>query len=222
MRTSLRLLCTALLTTLVLLGTVTVTSANRLSISEQGFTTVWPRESQFNFSGSGFEIACEITLEGSFHYRTFLKTRSLVGHTTRARVGPIENCRKNGITAVTFLGTNAEGRLTTPWHLLYESFRGTLPRISGIRLALVGFEVLLQESIFGESCLYRSTSARPLFGIVNVRIDTGAATGLTGDSASEIPYNSGGFGFCPSSLTYAGTAMVTGAGSRGTLTIRLI
>jgi hypothetical protein len=221
MRTRSKLLFTALITALMLTAAVGTASANRIRITEQRFTATWPREAQLTFSGSGFEIACEVTIEGSFHYSTFLKTRSLVGHVTKARVGPIENCRKNGITSVAILGTNAEGRLTTPWHVLYDSFRGTLPRISGIRLALVGAEFLLQESIFGESCLYRSTAARPAFGIVNTRTENGVVSGLTADNTSEIPYNSGGFGFCPSSGTFSGTGRAT-TPAGGTITATLI
>jgi hypothetical protein len=221
MGTPIKLLFTGLLAALTLAALGGTGSGNRISISEQRFLAIWPREAQLNVSGSGFEVACELTLEGSFHYSTFLKTRSLVGHITRARLGPIENCsRRNGITSYTILGTNAEGRLTTPWPIFYDSFSGRLPRMEGIRLGIVGLEKLIQESIFGESCLYRSTAARPAFGIVNIETN-GRVTGLTADRTSEIPYDSGGFGFCPSSGTYTGTGRAT-TPAGGTITVRLI
>jgi len=221
MRTRSKLLLTALITALALTAIAGTASANRLSISEQGFTSIWGAR-QLKFTGSGLEIECEVTLEGSFHYRTFLKTRSLVGHVNKVIIGAQERCRRNGVTSVRVLGTNAEGRLTTPWHLLYDSFTGRLPRITGIRLALVGAEFLLAESIFSESCLYRSTSARPAFGIVRVNEATGAVTGLEADSSSAIPYSSGGFGFCPSEGSFSGLGAATGRGGAGVITVRLI
>jgi hypothetical protein len=221
MRTRSKLLFTALITALMLTAAVGTASAGRISVSEQGFTSIWPRTEQLNFSGSGLEIECEVTIEGSFHYRTFLKTRSLVGHVTRAIIGPIANCRRNSITEVRVLGTNAEGRLTTPWVITYDSFRGTLPRISGIRLALSGAAFTLHESIFGEDCLYRSTSTEPAFGIVNLNTTTGVATTLTAESGSAIPFSSGGV-FCPGSGTFSRNGNVTGRNATGTVTVRLI
>lgn len=149
--------------TLVLMAAVGPASAGRLSTTEQGFTAIWPREAQLAFSGSGFELACEVTLEGSFHYRTFLKTRTLVGHVTKAIVGPVARAA-----------------------YIDQRQRGGA------------------------------------FGIVNLNEVSGTVTGLTADSASSIPYNSGGFGFCPGSGTWSGTGRASGRGGGGTVTIRLI
>src|ERR1051325_2819885 len=76
-------------------------SARNLSISHgELFNAVWR---PISFSSGGLVAAeCDVTLEGSFHYRTALKVReSLLGYITRAIVN---NCVNGG--SATVLTTN--------------------------------------------------------------------------------------------------------------------
>ncbi|HZV73421.1 MAG TPA: hypothetical protein VFF79_06875 [Conexibacter sp.] len=184
---------------IVFLMAAHVAGASRLSASARLVRAVWPEESKLSFSNTagGIEIACAVTMEGSFHASTIAKTTgSLVGYITRAIQAPIETCLKNNVTNVVVLTASL------PWHVRYDSFTGTLPSITGIRFQTVGVAILVTS--FGASCLYRSTAASPAFGIAN-REAGGGISGLQADSASEIPLASGGF-LCPASATHSGTA----------------
>src|SRR6185503_5503818 len=86
MRTRSKLLLTALTAALVMAATVGTASARNLELAEpqdQRFTATW---TPLEFTGLGglIRIRCNVTLRGSFHYRTFAKTRSLVGYVTSA------------------------------------------------------------------------------------------------------------------------------------------
>ncbi|HZV73419.1 MAG TPA: hypothetical protein VFF79_06865 [Conexibacter sp.] len=207
---------TALSAAVMLAALVGTASANRLSVSESTLRAVWPEESKLNFSNTagGLEISCSVTLEGSFHSRSIVKTRgSLIGYITRAIVGPVANCVKNNVTNVQVLTASL------PWHVRYDSFTGTLPAITGVRLQLVGAAFLL--TAFGASCLYRSTPEQPAFGIAN-REAGGTITGLQAENGSEIPLASGGI-LCPASGTFNGTATrVTKLGETATIRLTLI
>jgi hypothetical protein len=140
----------AALTAALLLACVTGgATARNLSISHGAlFFGNW---SQIRFTNGGSTAAaCDLTLEGSFHYRTFFKvTESLVGYITRAIAN---NCTSGSATV---LGTNL------PWHIRYHSFEGTLPNITAITFRLILVEIRIHEGIFGTDCLSRTTSAEP-------------------------------------------------------------
>src|SRR5215212_74507 len=131
---------------LVLAVGVATATANRLQASSQLVIATW---SQVSFEiGPGIgTIRCALTLEGSLHGRTFAKVReALLGYLTAASIQT--PC------------TNGELHLlaeTLPWHLRYESFTGTLPRLTSIRFRLVEFNLWFTN--FGFRCLYRSTLA---------------------------------------------------------------
>src|SRR5438270_3751470 len=101
----------------VLLGALVGTaSAARLSNSSTTFRATW---TSAEFSGGFGTPRCSLTLEGSLHSATIVKTRgSLVGYITRASVGPCVNGSATVLTA------------TLPWHVQYDSFTGTLPSIA--------------------------------------------------------------------------------------------
>ncbi len=105
-----------------------VASARNLSVSNQNMRATWARLTIGVFS------QCPVTLEGSFHSRSFTKApRSLVGAITRALVNR-PSC------VVTEFSPKTE---TLPWHVTYESFTGTLPNISGINFLLSRFRFLV-------------------------------------------------------------------------------
>jgi hypothetical protein len=136
---------------LVLAVTVGTTSANRLEFSNQPFRASWSSATFTLMEGSGV-VRCPLTLEGSLHSRVVSKVvGSLVGYLTRA---PSQIVCTGG--EFHFLTE------TLPWHVRYDSFTGTLPRISTVRLRFVGFSLWLLW--FQTRCLYRSTAERPIYG----------------------------------------------------------
>lgn len=128
---------------LVLAVGVATATAGRLQTSSQQVRATWP---QVNFEvGLGSPIRCALTLEGSFHGRTFAKTReALVGYVTTASMQSACNGGELHLLAETL-----------PWHLRYDSFSGTLPRFNSIRFRLV--ELNLWFTVLGFRCLYRSS-----------------------------------------------------------------
>ncbi|HZV73420.1 MAG TPA: hypothetical protein VFF79_06870 [Conexibacter sp.] len=201
---------------LTMLVAVQSASANHLSISQETLRVVWPEESKINFSNTagGIEISCALTLEGSFHSKTIVKTSgSLMGYVTRAIFGPVSNCLKTNVTNITTLTASL------PWHIRYDSFTGTLPAIGGLRLQVAGFAFLL--TAFGASCLYRSTAANPFFGVAS-RESGGVITGLQAEEGTSMPLFSGGI-LCPASVTFSGTATrVTKLGETAAIRLTLI
>jgi hypothetical protein len=134
-------------------------SARNLSFSHSElFNASW---SQVRFIGGGGAAAeCDVTLEGSFHYRTFLKLRdTLIGYITRA-IG--NHCSTGSATVLT---TNL------PWHIRYQGFVGTLPNISGIRLRLILGEFRVRVNI-GVECLAKATETEPTEAVANLSAGT--------------------------------------------------
>ena len=135
----------------VLALAVGAASANRLSVSNSQFRFLMR---SFELTSSQFEITCGVTLEGSFHSRTFAKVQgALVGFFSRASVDT-PGCTGGRMSVL------AE---SLPWHVRYRSFSGTLPAISAVALDVVGFTLLFENTI-AQVCLYRATEASPMRG----------------------------------------------------------
>lgn len=118
MRTCSKLLVAALVATASLASAIADASASRLSVTSELFRVTYSEMSFTTEEGSS-STRCPVTLEGSFHSKTMTKTSALlVGYITRASAG---TCTSGSIT---WLGE------TLPWHVRYESFRGTLPAIT--------------------------------------------------------------------------------------------
>jgi hypothetical protein len=152
-------------------------SARNLSISHDELVNASWRALRFSSSGSTV-AECDVTLEGSFHYRTALKVRdSLLGYITRAIVN---NCVNGG--SATVLTTNL------PWHIRYNGFEGALPNITGIRLRLILSEWQVKDRILGNTCLTRTTSTNPAEGSARLSLgnERRLVTGLTADPAPRI------------------------------------
>jgi hypothetical protein len=213
MRTRSKLLLTALTAALVMAATVGTASARNLSISEQRFRAVWtPLE--FTAIGGLIRVRCNVTLTGSFHYRSIVKSRgALIGFVTSAAL--TRPCTGG---EAWILNGSERATNTLPWHVQYDSFRGTLPRLEGVRLALVGASFLL---IASSQCLFASTAASPAFGIININAE-GRATSLTADNSSQIPLRETLSGICPASGSFAGTTSSLTDGEGGVPTVRLI
>lgn len=210
MHLRMKLLLAALTASVVMIGAVSTASANRLSVSSRNIRVVWNStlSQRLTFTGSGvFTPECDITMDGSFHSNTIVKTRGLlIGYITAVTIGACE-----GINDVSILGL--------PWHIQYHAFVGTLPTITGVTLLLVGVSFNLDAPLAGD-CLYRSTTAAPARGTIAI---TGGVAGLlTPDSTALVPLNSGGF-LCPGSGGFTGTGATMVLNALSTrLTIRLI
>jgi hypothetical protein len=199
MRTTIRLALTALAAALTLNAAIGTASAARLSISSQALTLTW---AALNFSGTGLNITCAVSHEGSFHSRTITKTvGSLIGHIRGGRI--THPC--TGGEAWILNGTERAGN-TYPWSIHYQSFEGSLPNITGIRVALIEAAYLIQNGLL--LCLFQATVTNPAYGILTRNTTTGAITGLRLDESVAIlrapaVLNSA---MCPNSVRLSGTA----------------
>lgn len=218
MRTHVKLVLVACVGAVTLGLGVSGSSANRLEFNAQTFRLVWSQLRVVVAEGIA-EVRCPVTLEGSFHSRTLAKvSRALVGSITRVAIGQPANVCEGG--AGTVLAA------TLPWHLQYQAFEGTLPRITGVKFRFIGVAWRISITELGISCLYRSEAGQPaaatfklfrgLFGewgptITSVRAD---------ESLSLVP--SGEF-FCEDAeVRFEGSGTVTQLGSTNSLTLRLI
>jgi len=201
------------LLTLAALMTVTGSAlARTLSLSNTNFRVVWTPLTlyePFNF----FTIRCNVTLEGSFHERTFAKVfGTLVGYVTRAAIS--HPC--TGGEAWFWNGT--EGALTgassLPWHLRYEGFSGTLPSIASVSLTITRPKQTISSGI----CL--GTFEKASWGMVASRSPGGT---LNWSSATT-----GGVtwtrlaGECPEPAARGTSGTVTLLGTTTAITLTLI
>jgi hypothetical protein len=158
---------TVLLTTVVVTSSFTTASARNLSFSNQNISSSWSRLEVDKVSST---VRCELSLEGSLTSRTITKVaRTLIGAITRATFPACTD------------GTRSARAL--PWHLTYESFSGTLPRISRINLLLS--RSLIHEEIFGMiNCDYGTSADNITFsGSVG---SFGEISGLTPVSGRNV------------------------------------
>jgi len=177
-------------------------SANQLSISEQDIRAVFP-EMKFSAVGGGFEVICQVIVEGTFHEDTFSKVQgTLVGLVTEAQVTE-EGCAGAGTAAVV--------QESLPWHITYAGYLGTLPNMTSIELELHGVRFAIQN-IF-ELCTYEGTLLLELIrGMVS--------TTMQPEPAQTIPLVEGTF--CPEAGTLEGTAPVTVLAEIGNVLVILI
>lgn len=195
---------------LVLAVAVETASASRLQPSSQQVRAAWSPVTFVVGEGLG-TIRCDLTLEGSFHARTFAKVReALVGNVTSASIN--STCTGGVLHLLTE---------SLPWHLRYDSFAGTLPRLTSIRFQLVGFS--LWFTLLGSTCLYRSTAEAPL-----------SVTWFRGEAFEppefeippkvtlEGPLHERQGGMCLGTITLEGTTQLTNLGSTTLVTINLV
>jgi len=203
-----KLLLCALGATLFLGLLAGAAGARSLSWSSQAFRTT---NSSFRvFSNSTrIEARCALTLEGSFHERTFAKVReALIGYIDRAALG---GCTGTPISLLT---------ATLPWRMLYRSFEGALPNVRLIYSNIVGFAIGITE-VLGFLCLSVSTAAEPQV----IRFDRETATGVLTASPTSGEIAIGGECFertrrLAAEGTGGGRPVVPGTTT--TITVRLI
>jgi hypothetical protein len=150
-----------------------------------------------------FSIACNITILATMISRTFSKVSGA-------------SIRRVGHVVVAEPCTGGRARVlaeTLPWDVRFNSFTGTLPSITSIRLQVVGM-ALQVEVLFG-TCLYATSGAHPAMFDENLNA-AGEATGIRALSEFRIPSQTG---FCPEARL-EGTGTVVAGTERSTTRMR--
>jgi len=209
MRMSVKVSLTALAAALLLSAAVSTAGARNLSVSNQNLRTTWR---SLEFAGEFVTIRCPVTLEGSFHARSIVKSpRSLIGAITRAVIKN-ESCT-NGSAVAKLL----------PWHITWESFAGRLPTITSTRLLLSRFRWLLTaRTIFGEVTCEIGNATDNISGDVALNAASEATT-LTPTEGSNIAHLTNPerepFGCSEGRMIGAGDVMLLGTTTRIRVTL---
>jgi hypothetical protein len=212
----------AALATIFLLALATSSaSARNLSLSNQNFRVTW---TSLEFTGAEISVLrCPVTLEGSFHARTIVKARALIGALTRAVIN--QAACSGGIFAA-FNGTERYNGTTSPntlpWHVTYDSFTGTLPNISTLRIAISRFRFGLRDSAgFCTGQYGNETDSIVAGAVIGAGREVISLTPIAGSNTWTLIRRDGGI-FCPGSMRIDGTGNVTLLGAATRITVTLI
>jgi ABC-type amino acid transport substrate-binding protein len=212
MTTCRKLLLAALIAAASLAALVGSAAARRLQLSEQHIRAEWgvAELARFSDAGGTFGINCRLTVEGSFHSRTLSKVcGQLIGYITDAFAPTCEAMGEvavlNGIEPV-HTGTIAPNLL--PWHVRFDSFTGTLPNITSIRIQVIGAAILYWNAFSG--CLFRSTAEKPLFARLNIAAG-GTITSMQWEETFSFLLLTTLYGFCPAGAKVSKTSTLIGA-----------
>jgi hypothetical protein len=106
------------------LGAATANASRSFSASNGAALAYIGPQLSFNH-GSELQFICDLTLTASIHSLVAKTRRALLGYVSGARSG---RCRSafTGTVLVPLVSS------ASPWHLMFESFRGTLPRITEV------------------------------------------------------------------------------------------
>jgi hypothetical protein len=173
MRTCLRAAVTALLVAGLLCAAAPVATASR-SLSVSGGARRGMRETErgMRLVLGGIEIICDSTMVKDVHSLIPKTVGALFGFVTDLRFA---NCRES------VLGGAAVVRpLELPWHIQYQSFTGTLPRITFVLVKIVNARILIEARPL--RCLYRGDI--PIFKSGRI-----GANGLTVESLISLEDN---------------------------------
>jgi hypothetical protein len=222
MRSRTRVLLGVLTAAVVMACAVGSAGARRLSLTEQHFRATWTGANSMIFEEPiAGKVECEVTLEGSFHSRTLSKVSGqLIGYVTRALIR--HNCIENEGWYLN--GIEVQERVTLPntlpWHIQYNSFRGVLPRIERIRIAIIGESILLRFPLV-TNCLYQSTQAKPLFMDLLLN-EMGAIANIEAVPTGQIPFKQGNVN-CPAEVASSGRGNIfIQGGVSVAITVRLV
>ncbi|HEV7773728.1 MAG TPA: hypothetical protein VGO48_10625 [Conexibacter sp.] len=209
-----RLFAVALVATVALATAVGAASAGRFSLSDQTFRAVW---APISFTTGGVTVTCNLTLEGSYHSRTFAKViNALIGYVTRVRVArPCTNgtlWAYNGSEVNEALGGTLANSL--PWHITYKAFAGRLPSINQMRILLMGVRFLAR--IGGVLCNFASTG-EGMDLLINMTIGR-----VTSVSAEPTPSLAQEGGLCFEVGRFSGNGSYTVLNTTTGITVTLI
>jgi hypothetical protein len=207
MRRSAKLGLTAMTAASLLSLAVTTASARNLQTSEFSYRIWW---ASWELVSSVATVRCRVTLEGSFHARTFVKSSgSLVGAITRAIAGhPCtggESWIDNGTEAEP-LGT-APNRL--PWHDIYTGFTGSLPNITNVTFALGRLSWVIRVAALGLTCQGRYGRLEDTLTVNASREAGGGITSLSlreGANRVSLVEQLGPNAICPGTAAFTGSS----------------
>jgi hypothetical protein len=154
MHTGTKLLLAALTAALALtLGASAANASRSFSATSNELLTYVSPALTFVGSPAGRTVICAVTLTASLHSVAAKVRGTLIGFVNGSRVA--NPCRNNVFTSTvaTPLVSHA-----LPWHITFNSFRGTLPRITEILVTINGAKFLLETvvpfEIDRQNCLY--------------------------------------------------------------------
>ncbi|HZV75307.1 MAG TPA: hypothetical protein VFF79_16480 [Conexibacter sp.] len=212
-----KLILAALTVAIALTTGVGAASANRLSVNEKRFVIDWitraefPEETKLSFIAAGRTVRCTVRLAGNFSSEVITKSAgTTIGSITGATIGECEG------------GTAAPFNETLPWRVVYVSFTGTLPAITGVTVSLVGVRVRVTPTGLPE-CNATTTAANPANGIFNVQATTPRSIrSLRSDETKAIPLEGGFACTLAGSGTLSGLALVWNAARTALVSMTLI
>jgi hypothetical protein len=181
-------------------------SAGRLSVRSLRFKETWR---SLEYTSSAGVVRCPVTLEGSFHSATFRKIVGLLfSMTTRGSI----------VSAACTGGRESIDQETLPWHRIYDTFEGALPRFVDIGYweMFAGY----RTEIGGITCSMRTTMANP--AVFHYTVAEEAVTGVRADESASIPLTGGFLCSFAGSATLVGTGSVVDPVSSERLRLRLI
>ena len=195
---------TAIAAVAILATALGTASARNVSISNQNIRSVFR---PLLFSNGGVTLECTVTLEGSFHYRTIVKSLgALFGYVTSAAFQE-ERCGGS----ILFQGNRVRGE-GLPWHITYQGFRGRLPEIERVILQLRGFLFTISNLFIGQ-CIYAGTMQ--VFALpATQELDTDSTFGISRTVRSS--------GSCPSPVFPNGLTRLTLLGTTTLVSVTLI
>jgi hypothetical protein len=210
MRLHRKLLVVALATSALVAALATAASARNFSITERRIRVVF---NPWKYAGTATAVSCRVTLEGSFHCATIAKVlRALIGYISRATMES-ETCRSVEPTGITGLIPQE----SLPWHVTYEGFIGTLPRVRP--LVRIKWSWLLLVPIIG-TCGYRNVTPRSVItGPAGGTIDEGNASIVAGNGETIV--NTEGAFSCPTGSLQGVATPITILGTTNATRIRL-
>ena len=170
---------TGLTATLILALAIANASANRLSITSSRLWRVTWTSLKLRNNINSNTMLCPLTLEGSFHHATIVKTlNSLVGYVKRATTN----------SAACTGGHWTVPQESLPWHIRYRGYSGRLPNITLIILGIVGVRWEIETA--GLTCIATTTASSPFLGRLSVN-SSGVVTELNPEPNARIPLEGG-------------------------------
>ncbi len=167
MRTTERALLIALTSTLAIVAIAGTATGRSFRFDEPEFEWAW---TAFTIRYNAREVSCPLTLQGRFNATTIAKNIGRGIGIIREKVEAPEMCTRGSTLIVSGIPA---------LEVRYEGFEGTLPDITGIRVAIPGLSYTVREFI---TCEYIPPGERPLRA--RIAVAGGRLTTITPESGT--------------------------------------
>jgi hypothetical protein len=147
--------------------------AGQFHTSTDRFQMVWI---SMSFESFFTTVRCPVTLDGSFSARTFAKRQDQT-------IGQMYHTALNGRACT---GGSATLELLAANALVYRSFTGTLPRITGVITGVLGWRIRAVTTEGFEVCTATTTLRNQAGLTLEVNEGTGVVTGARLDESRAI------------------------------------